>query len=267
VEAQHRDTGQPKAIIAAEEVAVGADQVRFFAGAARRLDGIASGEYLDGLTSSVRREPIGVVAQVTPWNYPLMMAIWKIAPALAAGNTIVLKPSDTTPESTLVLASLTRDVLPDGVFNVVLGDASTGRALVEHPVPGLVAITGSVRAGVAVATSAADRVARVHLELGGKAPAVVWLSVQTLEARAYGTPLASSSASSAVRNDCTVSTGPKTSACTTASSCRTPVTIVGAKWNPVSPTRCPPVATTACSGRSSTTAWTAAKWRALLRGP
>jgi betaine-aldehyde dehydrogenase len=177
VEAQHRDTGQPRAIIAAEEVAVGADQVRFFAGAARRLDGIASGEYLDGLTSSVRREPIGVVAQVTPWNYPLMMAIWKIAPALAAGNTVVLKPSDTTPESTLVLAALTRGVLPDGVFNVVLGDASTGRALVEHPVPGLVAITGSVRAGVAVATSAADRVARVHLELGGKAPAVVFPDV------------------------------------------------------------------------------------------
>jgi betaine-aldehyde dehydrogenase len=174
VEAQHRNTGQPKAIIAAEEVAVGADQLRFFAGAARRLDGIASGEYLDGLTSSVRREPIGVVAQVTPWNYPLMMALWKIGPALAAGNTIVLKPSDTTPESTLVLARLTRGILPDGVLNVVLGDASTGRALVEHPVPGLVAITGSVRAGVAVASSAANRVARVHLELGGKAPAVVF---------------------------------------------------------------------------------------------
>ncbi|KQS20907.1 aminobutyraldehyde dehydrogenase [Frigoribacterium sp. Leaf186] len=174
VEAQHRDTGQPKAIIAAEEVAVGADQLRFFAGAARRLDGIASGEYLDGLTSSVRREPIGVVAQVTPWNYPLMMAVWKLGPALAAGNTVVLKPSDTTPESTLVLASLTRGILPDGVLNVVLGDASTGQALAEHPVPGLVAITGSVRAGVAVASSAAQRVARVHLELGGKAPAVVF---------------------------------------------------------------------------------------------
>lgn len=174
VEAQHRDTGQPKAIIAAEEVVVGADQLRFFAGAARRLDGIASGEYLDGLTSTVRREPIGVVAQVTPWNYPLMMALWKLGPALAAGNTVVLKPSDTTPESTLVLASLTRGILPDGVLNVVLGDASTGQALVEHPVPGLVAITGSVRAGVAVASSAAQRVARVHLELGGKAPAVVF---------------------------------------------------------------------------------------------
>lgn len=174
VDAQHRNTGQPRETIAAEEVAVGAEQIRFFAGAARRLDGIASGEYLEGLTSSVRREPIGVVAQVTPWNYPFMMAIWKIGPALAAGNTIVLKPSDTTPESTLVLAELTRGILPDGVFNVVLGDATTGALLTEHPVPGLVAITGSVRAGRAVAESGARGLKRVHLELGGKAPAVVF---------------------------------------------------------------------------------------------
>lgn len=177
VEAQHRNTGQPKATIASEEVAVGADQLRFFAGAARHLDGIASGEYAEGLTSSVRREPIGVVAQVTPWNYPLMMAIWKIGPALAAGNTIVLKPSDTTPESTLVLAGLTRGILPDGVFNVVLGDASTGALLTDHPVPGLVAITGSVRAGRAVAASGAQGLKRVHLELGGKAPVVVFPDV------------------------------------------------------------------------------------------
>jgi betaine-aldehyde dehydrogenase len=174
VDAQHRNTGQPRETIVAEEVAVGAEQIRFFAGAARRLDGIASGEYLEGLTSSVRREPIGVVAQVTPWNYPFMMAIWKIGPALAAGNTIVLKPSDTTPESTLVLAELTRGILPDGVFNVVLGDATTGSLLTEHPVPGLVAITGSVRAGRAVAESGARGLKRVHLELGGKAPAVVF---------------------------------------------------------------------------------------------
>ena len=177
VEAQHRNTGQPKATIASEEVAVGADQLRYFAGAARHLDGLSSGEYADGLTSTVRREPIGVVAQVTPWNYPLMMALWKIGPALAAGNTIVLKPSDTTPESTLVLAELTRGILPDGVFNVVLGDASTGSLLTEHPVPGLVAITGSVRAGRAVATSGAAGLKRVHLELGGKAPVVVFADV------------------------------------------------------------------------------------------
>ncbi|MFI9504864.1 gamma-aminobutyraldehyde dehydrogenase [Nocardia sp. NPDC052566] len=174
VAAQCRNTGQPKAMIAAEEIAVSADQIRFFAGAARLLEGRAAGEYMDGFTSYVRREPIGVVGQVTPWNYPFMMAIWKIGPALAAGNTIVLKPSDTTPESTLVLARLTKGILPDGVFNVVLGDASTGAELVNHPTPGLVSITGSVRAGIAVAATAAQQLKRAHLELGGKAPAVVF---------------------------------------------------------------------------------------------
>ncbi|MGW4535475.1 gamma-aminobutyraldehyde dehydrogenase [Nocardia sp. NPDC004340] len=174
VEAQCRNTGQPKAVIAAEEIAAGADQLRFFAGAARLLEGRSAGEYVDGFTSYVRREPIGVVAQITPWNYPFLMAIWKIGPALAAGNTVVLKPSDTTPESTLVLAGLTRSLLPDGVFNVILGDARTGAALVAHPAPGLASITGSVRAGIAVAESAARGLKRSHLELGGKAPAVVF---------------------------------------------------------------------------------------------
>ncbi|APA96404.1 Aldehyde dehydrogenase (NAD(+)) [Nocardia seriolae] len=174
VAAQCRNTGQLRTVIAAEEVAVGADQIRFFAGAARLLEGRAGGEYMEGFTSYVRREPIGVVAQVTPWNYPFMMAIWKIAPALAAGNTVVLKPSDTTPESTLVLAKLSKGILPDGVFNVVLGDASTGARLVGHPTPGLVSITGSVRAGMAVAESAAHQLKRAHLELGGKALAVVF---------------------------------------------------------------------------------------------
>ncbi|MHA7217559.1 aminobutyraldehyde dehydrogenase [Arthrobacter sp. MDT1-48-3] len=174
VEAQHRNTGQVREMIAAEEVAVGADQLRFFAGAARILEGKSAGEYLEGHTSYVRREPIGVVAQVAPWNYPFLMAIWKIGPALAAGNTVVLKPSDTTPESTLVLARLTQGILPDGVLNVVLGTGETGAAMIEHPVPGLVSITGSVRAGIAVATSAAKGLKRAHLELGGKAPAVVF---------------------------------------------------------------------------------------------
>ncbi|RJT83093.1 gamma-aminobutyraldehyde dehydrogenase [Arthrobacter cheniae] len=174
VEAQHRNTGQVRAMIAAEEVAVGADQLRFFAGAARIMEGKSAGEYLEGHTSYVRREPIGVVAQVAPWNYPFLMAIWKIGPALAAGNTVVLKPSDTTPESTLVLARLTQGILPDGVLNVVLGTGETGAAMIEHPVPGLVSITGSVRAGIAVATSAAKGLKRAHLELGGKAPAVVF---------------------------------------------------------------------------------------------
>lgn len=172
-EVQARDTGQPVRFIASEEVDQGVDQLRFFAGAARLLEGKSTGEYLEGHTSSIRREPIGVVGQVTPWNYPFAMAIWKIAPALAAGNTTVLKPSDTTPRSTVLLAEIAGEILPPGVFNVVNGDATTGRYMVEHPVPGLVAITGSVRAGIEVATSAARSLKRVHLELGGKAPAVV----------------------------------------------------------------------------------------------
>ncbi|MEA5453616.1 aminobutyraldehyde dehydrogenase [Sinomonas sp. JGH33] len=174
VEAQHRNTGQVRSLIASEEVAAGADQLRFFAGAARLLEGKSAGEYFEGHTSFVRREPIGVVAQVAPWNYPFLMAIWKIGPALAAGNTVVLKPSDTTPESTLVLARLIQGIFPAGVVNVVLGNAATGSLMVEHPVPGLVSITGSVRAGIAVATGAAKGLKRSHLELGGKAPAVVF---------------------------------------------------------------------------------------------
>ena len=168
------NTGKPHALTASEELPPMVDQIRFFAGAARVLEGRASGEYLKGHTSWIRREPIGVVGQVTPWNYPMMMAVWKIAPALAAGNTIVLKPSDTTPETTLLLAELASEFLPAGTFNVVTGDRHTGRALVEHKTPAMVAITGSVRAGVQVAQSAAPDVKRVHLELGGKAPVVVF---------------------------------------------------------------------------------------------
>lgn len=174
VEAQSRNTGQLKHLVASEEVAVCADQIRFFAGAARFLEGKATAEYMEGLTSSIRREPLGVVGQVTPWNYPLMMAVWKIAPALAAGNTIVLKPSDTTPESTLLLAELVAPLFPEGVFNVVLGQANAGSMVVSHPTPALVSITGSVRAGLQVAASAAANLARAHLELGGKAPVVVF---------------------------------------------------------------------------------------------
>lgn len=177
VAAQVRNTGQIAHLVKSEEVLVSADQVRFFAGAARLLEGRAAGEYMEGFTSYVRREPIGLVGQVTPWNYPFMMAIWKIAPALAAGNSIVLKPSDTTPESTLVLADLTKGILPDGVFNVVLGNGGTGASIVGNPAFGLVSITGSVRAGIAVAQAAAKDVRRAHLELGGKAPAVVFADV------------------------------------------------------------------------------------------
>jgi len=168
------NTGKIKALTASEEIPPMVDQLRFFAGAARLLEGKAAGEYMAGHTSWIRREPIGVVGQVTPWNYPLLMAVWKIGPALAAGNTVVLKPSDTTPESTLRLAELASEFLPAGTLNVVTGDRETGRLLVEHPTPGLVAITGSVRAGAEVAASAAPSVKRVHLELGGKAPVVVF---------------------------------------------------------------------------------------------
>jgi betaine-aldehyde dehydrogenase len=168
------NTGKIKALTASEEIPPMVDQLRFFAGAARVLEGKAAGEYMAGHTSWVRREPIGVVGQVTPWNYPLLMAVWKIGPALAAGNTVVLKPSDTTPESTLRLAELASEFLPAGTLNVVTGDRETGRRLVEHETPALVAITGSVRAGAEVAASAAPRVKRVHLELGGKAPVVVF---------------------------------------------------------------------------------------------
>jgi betaine-aldehyde dehydrogenase len=174
VEAESRDTGKPLALCETDELPPSVDQIRFFAGAARVLEGRSAGEYLADHTSMIRREPIGVVAQVTPWNYPLQMAVWKIAPALAAGNTIVLKPSDTTPASTVLLAELCQEFLPPGVLNVVCGDRDTGRALVRHPAPQLVAITGSVRAGMEVAEAAAHDLKRVHLELGGKAPVVVF---------------------------------------------------------------------------------------------
>lgn len=172
--AEVEDTGKPIGLTLSEEIAVGVDQIRFFAGAARNLEGRASGEYMKDHTSVIRREPIGVVGQVTPWNYPLMMAIWKFAPALAAGNTTVLKPSDTTPQSTLLLAQVAQEFLPKGVLNVVVGDRSTGALMTEHKIPQMVSITGSVRAGMEVAKSAAADVKRVHLELGGKAPVVVF---------------------------------------------------------------------------------------------
>jgi len=164
------------ALVASEEIPPMVDQIRFFAGAARVLEGRAAGEYMTGHTSFIRREPIGVIGQVTPWNYPMMMAVWKYAPAIAAGNTVVLKPSDTTPVTTVRMAEIIAeaDALPPGVFNVVCGDRDTGRDLVEHPTPQMVAITGSVRAGMQVAESAARDVKRVHLELGGKAPVVVF---------------------------------------------------------------------------------------------
>ncbi|MFG1949187.1 gamma-aminobutyraldehyde dehydrogenase [Nonomuraea sp. NPDC048826] len=179
-EAECRNTGKPLARMAEDETPVAADHFRFFAGAARTLEGPTSGEFLAEHTSVIRHEPIGVIGQVTPWNYPMMMAVWKIAPAIAAGNTVVLKPSDTTPASTLKLAEILGSVLPPGVFNVVTGDRETGATVVSHPTAAMVAITGSVGAGMSVAKSAADDLKRVHLELGGKAPVVVFEDVKDL---------------------------------------------------------------------------------------
>jgi len=168
VKAESQNTGKPLALTASEEIPPMVDQIRFFAGAARMLEGRSAGEYLSGFTSFIRREPIGVCAAVTPWNYPMMMAVWKWAPALAAGNTMVLKPSDTTPYSTLLMAELMSEFLPAGVFNVVTGDRDTGRALVSHKIPQMVSITGSVRAGIEVAQAAAADLKR------GKAPVIVF---------------------------------------------------------------------------------------------
>ena len=168
------NTGKPHALTASEEVPPMLDQIRFFAGAARVLEGKAAGEYMKGHTSWIRREPIGVVGQVTPWNYPMMMAVWKIAPALAAGCTVVLKPSDTTPASSVWMGKALQEFYPPGVVNVVCGDRDTGAALTSHKAPALVSITGSTGAGIAVATAAAKNLTRAHLELGGKAPVVVF---------------------------------------------------------------------------------------------
>jgi betaine-aldehyde dehydrogenase len=174
VKAESQNTGKPIGLTTSEEIPPMVDQIRFFAGAARMLEGRSAGEYMAGFTSFIRREPVGVCAAVTPWNYPMMMAVWKWAPALAAGNTMVLKPSDTTPVTSLLMAELISEFVPPGVFNVVCGDRDTGRRLVSHKVPQMVSITGSVRAGKEVAAGAAENLKRVHLELGGKAPVIVF---------------------------------------------------------------------------------------------
>jgi betaine-aldehyde dehydrogenase len=171
---ESKNAGKPIETVKADEIPAIVDPLRFFAGAARCLEGRASGEYVSGYTSIIRREPAGVVGQIAPWNYPLMMAIWKIAPALAAGCTTVLKPSPTTPLTAVRLAELAAEVFPKGVLNVVVGGSAPGAALVEHPHVALVSLTGSVETGKWVAEHAASTLKRVHLELGGKAPVVVF---------------------------------------------------------------------------------------------
>src|SRR3954462_5876587 len=169
-----RNVGKPL-MVSRDEMPFSADNLRFFAGAARNLEGKSAGEYIKGYTSMIRREPIGIVAGICPWNYPLMMAVWKLGPALAAGNAQILKPAEQTPLSLLRFMELAKDVIPDGVLQVVTGDGvPTGQRLVEHPDIGLVSLTGDVETGKLIARNAADTLKRVHLELGGKAPVVVF---------------------------------------------------------------------------------------------
>src|SRR5829696_8223131 len=168
------NVGKPMSV-AREEMPITVDNLRFFAGAARTLEGRAAGEYMAGYTSMVRREPIGVVGQIAPWNYPLMMAIWKIGPALATGNAVVLKPSELTPLTALRLGELAAEVLPPGVLNVITGDGiPVGDALVRSPDVGIVSLTGDVGTGKIIHSNASESLKRVHLELGGKAPVVVF---------------------------------------------------------------------------------------------
>jgi 1-pyrroline dehydrogenase len=171
---ESRNVGKPIGL-AREEMGFGADNLRFFAGAARMLEGKSTGEYIKGYTSMIRREPIGIVAGICPWNYPLMMAIWKMGPGLAAGNAQILKPAEQTPLSLLRFAELAKDVIPAGVLQVVTGDGEpVGDRLVKHPDIGLVSLTGDVNTGKLIARNASDSLKRVHLELGGKAPMVVF---------------------------------------------------------------------------------------------
>jgi len=187
------DAGKPRQAMFDEEIGPMVDQLRYFAGAARNMEGKAAGEYMEGHTSFVRREPVGVCAQITPWNYPLMMAVWKIGPALATGNTLILKPAETTPLTTLkVLAELCAEIFPPGVCNFIGGHGDpAGAALVTHPEVDFVSLTGSPETGKWIAKAASDSLKRVHLELGGKAPVVIFddadmeLAMETIAGTGY----------------------------------------------------------------------------------
>jgi betaine-aldehyde dehydrogenase len=168
------DAGKPISVVRPEELEHGIDNLRFFAGAARLLEGRAAGEYMAGRTSWIRREPVGVVGGIAPWNYPILMALWKLGPAIAAGNTVVLKPAPSTPVTTLRMAELAADIFPPGVLNVVAGGNEVGQAIVKDPRVAMVSLTGSVETGKWIARTAADTLKRVHLELGGNAPVIVF---------------------------------------------------------------------------------------------
>src|SRR5207248_9976765 len=172
---ESENVGKPLGVTISDEIPPIADCFRFFAGAARALEGRAAGEYMKGFTSILRRESLGVVGSIAPWNYPLLMAAWKLGPALAAGNTVVLKPSEWTPLTALRLAELAADILPAGVLNVITGDGEpVGAGIVRHPGVAMVSLTGDVATGKEVARAASDTLKRVHLELGGKAPVLVF---------------------------------------------------------------------------------------------
>ncbi len=186
------NAGKPLAAVLRDEIPFMTDNLRFFAGAARCMEGRAAGEYVSGYTSFIRREPVGVIGQISPWNYPMMMAVWKIGPALAAGNTVVLKPAETTPLTTLKLAELAAEIFPSGVLNVITGHGDpTGQALVTHPKVAMLSLTGSVGTGKWIAKAAADSLKRTHLELGGKAPVLVFddvdmeTALETIAGTAY----------------------------------------------------------------------------------
>jgi betaine-aldehyde dehydrogenase len=181
VEAECRNTGKPVAFVRDAEFPGTIEYLRFYAAAARDLRGLAGGSFLSGFESTVRREPVGVCGLVSPWNYPLAMAVWKFGPAIAAGNTVVLKPSDTTPVTSLLAAQIIGEILPPGVLNVIAGTRETGRLLVAHPTPELISVTGSERAGIEISVSAAEDLKRVSLELGGKAPVLVFADVDVEE--------------------------------------------------------------------------------------
>jgi betaine-aldehyde dehydrogenase len=185
------DAGKPISVVRPEEIDHGIDNLRFFAGATRCLEGKAAGEYMPGRTSMIRREPVGVVGSIAPWNYPILMGIWKLGPAVAAGNTVVLKPAPTTPLTTLRLAQIAAEILPPGVVNVIAGGTKAGQAIVTHPDVAMVSVTGSVATGKWIARAAAESLKRVHLELGGNAPVIIFddadldVAVETIAGTGY----------------------------------------------------------------------------------
>jgi aminobutyraldehyde dehydrogenase len=224
--------GKPRIRVLQDEMPAISDCFRFFAGAVRNMHGAVAGEYMPGFTSMIRRDPIGVVGSIAPWNYPLMMAAWKLAPALAGGNTIVIKPSEQTPLTTLKLAKTIAEIFPEGVVNVVTGrGATTGNALINHPKIAMVSLTGSIGTGQKVLQAASATIKRTHLELGGKAPVIVFddasrPSAITTQARIAPRPAASMPARRSTTTSLQISRAPPR---TSNSICRTTTRTISAR--------------------------------------